>query len=249
MSDGGKVTIESSNVEAPRAGSGARGRDAFVALSMTDTGSGMNAETAERLFDPFFTTKEPGRGTGLGLSIVHSIMTDLGGTIHVDSTPGDGATFTVYIPRTALAGLPDVEEPITPEAPQPPTILLVEDQDGVRLLLYRYLVNAGYKVLEARDGEAAIRIANEHESAIDLIVTDMVMPKANGIEVAKAVEEKRPGTQMVFISGYAEELMNGIETLPPGARFLPKPFSEREFLNAVDHLLKRGKNWTMKSSN
>ena len=238
MSGRGKVTIETMNLNLPRPASFPGETEPFVALSVTDTGIGMSAETAEHLFEPFFTTKQPGGGTGLGLSIVDSIVTDHGGTIHVDSTAGRGATFTVYLPRTAgTTDRPVIGEPDTREVAGAPTVLLVEDQAAVRRLLFDYLISAGSIVLEAGDGEEAIRLAGEHPGLIDLLITDVKMPGASGFEVARTLARKWEGMKTLFISGYAQELADGIENLPPGARFLPKPFARSEFLQNVNALL------------
>jgi PAS domain S-box-containing protein len=249
MPGGGRVTVETANVNMPRAGSLTNEREAFVALSVTDTGIGMSAETAEHLFEPFFTTKEPGSGTGLGLSIIHSIITDLGGTIHVDSRPGSGAAFTVYFPRAgADMEVHLAEDPVSAGIAEPATVLLVEDQESVRRLLRDYLFNSGYVVLEATNGEEAIRISGEHDGAIDLLITDVMMPRASGFEVARALAECRAGMKVMFISGYAEELENGLESLPAGARFLPKPFARTDLLKNVSDLLGRGKILSMRAS-
>jgi CheY-like chemotaxis protein len=249
MPGGGNVTIETANVDMPRAGSRISHGEAFVALRVTDTGTGMSAETIEHLFEPFFTTKEPGSGTGLGLSIIHSIITDLGGTIHEDSEPGNGATFTVYFPRAgASMELPAVDEPISREVSGPATVLLVEDQESVRRLLRDYLVDSGCSVLEATNGEEAIRIADGHYGVIDLLITDVMMPRASGFAVARALAKRRAGIKVMFISGYAEELEKGIENVPAGACFLPKPFSRLDLLKNVSDLLGRKKNLTMRAS-
>jgi two-component system, cell cycle sensor histidine kinase and response regulator CckA len=238
MPHGGSITIETANVEAPRAGTSATVREAFVSLSVADTGIGMSAEAAERLFEPFFTTKELGKGTGLGLSIVDSIITDLGGTIHVDSEPGKGATFTVYIPRVGTANsMPVIDDPGSVAATEGPTVLLVEDHEAVRSLVRNFLTSAGYRVLEAEDGEEGVRIGNEYDGAIDLLITDMMMPKSNGSEVARALSSRREGMKIIVISGHAAELVDALESFPVGARFLPKPFVRGDLLQHVSDLL------------
>jgi PAS domain S-box-containing protein len=241
MPQSGTITID-----LPRPASALNAREAYVSLSVTDTGTGMSRETAEHLFEPFFTTREQGKGTGLGLSIVHSIVTDLGGTIHVDSEPGCGACFTIYVPRAGVGRIaPPGAEAIPPESV---TILLVEDQEGARSLLRTYLTGAGYKVLEAENGEDAIGIARGHTGSIELLVTDVAMPKAGGFEVARALAEQRKGIRTMFISGYAQELLDGTETLPSGARFLPKPFARTDFLRNVSELLAQSKRHAMRGS-
>jgi signal transduction histidine kinase/CheY-like chemotaxis protein len=247
MPDGGGVTIETMNVDLPRPGESKSASEAFVAVSVTDTGSGMTAETAEHLFEPFFTTKERGSGTGLGLSIAHSIVTGDGGTINVESEPGCGSTFTIYLPRAEAAGaVPVVELPARGTTSEPSTVLLVEDQDGVRNLVRGYLLSAGYKVLEADNGEAAIHLANEYVGRIDVLITDVLMPRAGGLEVAQSLAPQRPEMKIIFISGYAQELLNGIETLPTDAQFLPKPFIRTELLKVVSDLLAGKKTLAMR---
>jgi CheY-like chemotaxis protein len=205
----------------------------------------MSAKTAEHLFEPFFTTKGLGKGTGLGLSIVHSIVTDLGGTIHVDSEPGCGATFTVYLPRLEAApalpaiALPAIMEPAPRAATEPATLLLVEDHESIRCLLRNYLANAGYKVLDAGDAEEAIRMANQYEGSIDLLITDVVMPSGNGFEVARALGDRRPRMKTILMSGYPQEMASGRETLPAGARLLLKPFVREDLLKAVSAQLQQ----------
>jgi CheY-like chemotaxis protein len=242
LAGGGNVAIETANVNLPR--TAAAGADAFIALSVIDTGAGMTAETAEHLFEPFFTTKGLGKGTGLGLSIVHSIVTDLGGTIHVDSDPGAGATFTIYLPRAeAATALPVIPDPASRRATQQATVLLVEDHESIRCLLRCQLANSGYRVLDAESGEEAIRMANQHDGPIDLLITDIIMPRGSGFEVARALGDRRPRMKMIFMSGYPQELANGLEvrnpfdSLPPGARLLPKPFVREDLLKAVKDLL------------
>ena len=210
----------------------------------------MSTETAEHLFEPFFTTKQPGGGTGLGLSIVHTIVTDHGGTINVDSTPGKGATFTMYFPRTAAAAVrPALPASTTSGASDAVTLLLVEDQENVRGLLREYLLGAGYTVLEAADGEEAVRIANDYSGQIDVVVTDVMMPGLNGFEVARNLSIGRPEIKIIFISGYAQELVDSVANLPQGARFLPKPFAKTELLQKVSSLLLgREKSQVLKAS-
>lgn len=238
MPAGGEITVATSIAGKLRQGSSSGESGSFVVLSVTDTGNGMTPQTGEHLFEPFFTTKAPGRGTGLGLSIVHSIVTDLGGSIQVESEPGRGATFHIRIPCTA----------VTPDTAGPSIVLLAEDQDGIRRLLRDYLVNSGYTVFEAADGDQAIQIANERSGPIDLLLTDIVMPGAGGLEVAEAIARRRPRMKTVFISGYAQEFDKELMHLPPGTRLLRKPFSKAELLRNVRDLLDQDKSLAMKAS-
>ena len=221
MPSGGEITIRTAS------------EHSSVSLSVSDTGHGMSRETSEHLFDPFFTTKAAGSGTGLGLSIVHSIIADLRGSIHVASEPGRGASFRISIPAV--------------EVRQPLTVLLVEDQDGIRRLVRDYLVSDGYSVVEAADGRQAIQLANERPHPVDLLVTDMMMPGAGGLEVSETLTLRWPDLKTVFISGYAREFDKGGERVPPGARFLRKPFSKAELLNSVRDLLGNEKSLAMKA--
>ncbi len=249
MPDGGKITIQTANVDSPPAGTAGTVREDFVSLSVADTGIGMSAETAERLFEPFFTTKERGKGTGLGLSIVYSIISDLGGSILVDSEPGRGTTFTLYIPRAGTADRPPViDDSDSVEATEQPTVLLVEDHEAVRSLVRNFLISSGCKVIEAEDGGEGIRLGSEYDGAIDLLITDMMMPKSNGLEVARALASRREGIKIIFISGHLAELVNALEGLPPGARFLPKPFVKGDLLKHVSELLGPKKKLTMTRS-
>jgi PAS domain S-box-containing protein len=237
IAEQGNITIETASLNLPRPGADAS-VEAFVSLSVTDTGSGMRAETAEHLFEPFFTTKGLGKGTGLGLSIVHSIVTDLGGTIHVDSEPGCGATFTIYLPRAeAASALPVVHDPASRQIAPQATVLLVEDHEGIRCLLRNHLINSGYRVLEAGNGAEAIRIGKQHDGPIDLLITDIIMPNGGGFDVARALGDRRPWIKMIFMSGYPQELDRGFENLPPGARLLLKPFVKADLLQAVSDML------------
>jgi two-component system cell cycle sensor histidine kinase/response regulator CckA len=234
--DGGTITVETMNAEVTQPSSSVP--RSCVALRVSNTGAGMTAETAQHLFEPFYTTKETGKGTGLGLTIVDSIVTDLGGRIHVNSEPGRGATLTIYFPRAeTAAGM----------SGNPATILLADDEKGVRNLLRGYLVRAGYTVLEAGDGEEAIRIGNAHAGTIDLLITDVVMPKASGFDVARALSGQA-GIRILFVSGHAQEFSDGHENLPAGALFLPKPFKRAEFLKNVRDLLATQQARTLKSN-
>jgi two-component system cell cycle sensor histidine kinase/response regulator CckA len=234
----GRIIIETANLDVPRADSSPEEMEHFIALSVTDTGTGMSPEIAEHLFEPFFTTRPPGGGTGLGLAIVHSIVTDHGGTIHVDSTPGAGATFTIYFPQAGLFTSPVATGDLDVlQVAGPATLLLVEDQESIRGLLRNYLISAGYNVLESANGEEALRIANEHAGPIDVLITDVMMPGPDGFEVAKTLTRRRAGIKVVFISGHAQEMIDGIENLPPDSRFLRKPFARNELLKKVNSLL------------
>ena len=251
----GSITIETSNVDIRHAEFTSETGDDFVSLSVTDTGTGMSADTAERLFEPFFTTKARGSGTGLGLSIVHSIVMDHGGTIHVDSAPGSGTTFTICLPRAqASTGGPvtcglDASKVDGSNVAAPATILLVGDREVARRLIYGYLARAGYKVLEAPGGLEAIRIATEHAGTIDLMISDIGMRDANGFDVARIVADRQAETKIILISGHSGKPLKGAGNPPPGAHLLSRPFTRTELLKIVNALLTAEVNSrTMKAS-
>jgi two-component system cell cycle sensor histidine kinase/response regulator CckA len=249
MATGGKITIETANVEKPRPDAPSRERDQFVSVSVRDTGTGMSVETVEHLFEPFFTTKEPGRGTGLGLSIVHNIVRDLGGTIHVDSEKGRGSTFTVHLPRAAsLAAVPPIEEATRAWPDDPPSVLIVENREKLRRIIGEHLTGSGYRIMEAADGEAALRLVSEHASNISLLVIGATVPPAGGFELAREIAATQDGVQAIFVSGYVQELADELEGAPAGASFLPRPFNVHELLSNVKALLEPKKAASMGAS-
>ena len=208
MPKGGKLTIETANVDLDESYARLHPNvkpGKYVMLAVTDTGTGMDTKTQAHIFEPFFTTKEPGKGTGLGLATVYGIVKQSGGWIWVYSEVGRGTAFKIYLPKVSDVGEPD--KPRGTRTPPPrgtETILLVEDQDGIRDLARPYLEGMGYKVLEAPDGEAALQIAQRHNGNIDLLLTDIVMPKLGGQELAKRMTALRPEVRVLYMSGYAE---------------------------------------------
>ena len=228
MPDGGTLSILTRNerVEAhDPAHPGVPAGD-WVVLELADSGVGMDGETQARIFEPFFTTKERGQGTGLGLATVYGIVRQAGGTVRVRSTPGEGSTFTLYLPRTVVA-----REARRPEAPAPAargggeTVLLVEDEDAVRAIARETLARWGYRVLLAPDGAAALTLARRHHEPIDLLLTDVVMPGLHGRALAEALQRDRPSLRVLFMSGYTEDevLHRGIST--EALAFIAKPFT------------------------
>jgi PAS domain S-box-containing protein len=210
----------------------------YVMIAITDTGSGMSRETQRRLFEPFFTTKEVGKGTGLGLSTTYGIVKQSKGYIWVSSELGRGTTFTIYLPRAASVPA-EVAVSAIPDAPQTgsETVLLVEDESGVRLLTKRFLDKAGYRVLEAANGNDAERVFAQHGGAIDLVVTDVMMPDCGGPELIGRLQEKAPALRVLYMSGFSEQsaLRNaGIEL---GVPFVHKPFTASELVRQVRHAL------------
>jgi len=229
MPKGGKLTIETSNIIFDN--SYARtpavvAPGSYVMIAVTDTGFGMNAETQAHIFEPFFTTKEKGKGTGLGLATVYGIVKQSGGYVWVYSELDKGTTFKVYLPRIDEAPTP--KEPKS--APEPAakgteTILLVEDEQGVRELAKEYLELSGYRVLVAKDGNAAVKTAAEYPGAIDLIMTDVVMPGISGRELASKVTALRPGIRVVYMSGYTDQAIVHHGILDSEVMLLQKPFT------------------------
>jgi PAS domain S-box-containing protein len=213
----------------------------YICITVTDTGIGMDAETRSRAFEPFFTTKEKGMGTGLGLSMVYGIVKQSGGYINVESSPGAGATFHIYLPRSEDATEPDavVSEAVC-AAGGHETILLVEDEDSLRSLTRQSLESSGYQVLEARDGTSALETSMQHRGTIDLLLTDIVMPGMNGRALAQELIRRRPEIKIVYMSGYTGQSYSDESPINPGSFFLAKPFSRqvltskiREALDAV----------------
>ncbi len=210
----------------------------YVRLRVSDTGTGMSRATVERAFEPFFTTKPKGQGTGLGLATIYGIITEAGGQVQIYSEPGVGTTITALLPATADTAVVDGATVVTPaQAGRGETILVVEDEDSLRALTQRILTRNGYQVLTAADGPAALARAADHPGPIDLLLTDVVMPRMLGHELAHQVLETRPGVRVIYMSGYAETVLTVHKTLPPGVTLLSKPVSESALLGTVRQAL------------
>jgi signal transduction histidine kinase len=240
MPKGGKLTIETANVLFDEACGGEHEGTApghYVMLAVSDTGIGMDETTQARIFEPFFTTKEPGRGTGLGLSTVFGIVKQSRGSIGVHSEPGSGATFKVYLPRAL--GAPHVDEapPGTREAHGTETILLVEDEAQVRTVATGILRKIGYTVLVASNGADALRICRECKTEVHLLLTDVVMPKMNGRELAESVAQLFPNVKLLFMSGYASDSILQHGDLGLRAGFLQKPLTPSALTAKVREVL------------
>ena len=238
MPQGGRLSIETAHIvlDRPYLPEGVVVQaGTYVMLRVRDTGIGMESAVQSRVFEPFFTTKGPTKGTGLGLSTVYGIVKQAGGYIWVESEAGQGSTFTIYLPQAPPAA---AEPELKPPEPEPAvaaseTILLVEDEGGVRRLACRILNRQGYRVIEASNGIEALEIAGQSDTLIDLLVTDLVMPRMGGRELAARVHEQRPAMKVLFMSGYTNDEVLRHDLLDPGVAFLPKPFSPRDLLNAV----------------
>jgi CheY-like chemotaxis protein len=241
MPHGGRLTIETSNVSVGADESDAPGPmppGRYVLLTVGDTGDGMDAATASRIFEPFFTTREQGRGSGLGLATVYGMVKQSGGYIWVESEPGAGTVFKVYLPpaeSVMIARSPHRASDLDKKQGWE-TVLLVEDEDAVRSLARAVLRRHGYTVLEARHGVDALRLAERHHDEIHLLLTDMVMPHMSGPELADRLSSVRPAMKVLFMSGYVDRT-----AVPDFASvsFLQKPFTPETLSRKVRLILDR----------
>jgi signal transduction histidine kinase/ActR/RegA family two-component response regulator len=241
MPNGGKLTIQTQRLKVDEAYAGARPPlkpGEYVQLAVTDTGHGMDAATKSRIFEPFFTTKESGKGTGLGLATVYGVVRQSGGFIWVESSPGEGSRFEVYLPRAVEKQKAVSWERIPARARQgTETILVVEDEDEVRSLASEFLRSAGYNVLTAKDGLEALEISKRRGSTIQLLLTDIVMPKMRGTELAHELRARFPNLKIVYMSGYLEQDTFGGEALER-AMLLQKPFSRDTLVAQIGEAFK-----------
>jgi len=257
MPDGGRLTLRTANIgadESERFDCKGMPIGEYVLVEVEDTGTGIAPEIIEKIFDPFFTTKETGKGTGLGLSTVYGIIKQTGGFIYVESEPDQGTTFRIFLPRYIPAA-DDVQPPQLPETTAPAlagaisaaeearrvatdltghgTILLVEDEEGLRALNARGLHSRGYTVIEAGNGVEAMEALERQGGHVDLVVSDVVMPEMDGPALLKELRKRNPDIKVIFVSGYAEDAFQ--KSLPEGDRpnFLPKPFTLKQLVAAV----------------
>ncbi|NBC32126.1 MAG: PAS domain S-box protein [Alphaproteobacteria bacterium] len=245
MPAGGRLTIATRNVTTvspTRRGSEEMPPGAYVAIEVTDTGIGIPAENLNRIFDPFFSTKEVGAGTGLGLSTVYGIVRQTGGYVFVDSKPDAGARFTIHLPlyqetAESRADSHPSGEPQPRDLTGAGRILLVEDEDPVRMFSARALRNKGYEVIEARSGDQALDHLKENDEAIDLLITDVVMPKIDGPTLIRMVRERRPDIKVICISGYAEDKFRDQMGAGSATHFLAKPFSLKQLAARVKDVM------------
>jgi len=242
MSRGGKLTIETANVELDETYSRTHGDvipGRYVMLAVSDTGIGMTPEIKNRLFEPFFTTKEKGKGTGLGLAMVYGIVKQSGGNIWVYSEAGMGTTFKVYLPR--------VDEPLEEKKKRKlsegklprggETVLAVEDNKDVRRLAAQILKRQGYRVLEAANGGEALLVCGKLKEEIHLLLTDVVMPGMSGHELAQRLSVLRPEMKILYMSGYSDDSIASYGILNEKVSFIPKPFSLEVLVNRVREVL------------
>jgi CheY-like chemotaxis protein len=205
----------------------------YVSLTVSDTGVGMSADVQAHLFEPFFTTKEQGKGTGLGLATIHGVVTGCGGSIGVYSEVGRGSSFVVYLPcATALAVPAAAETAPSSMAVRARTVLVVEDADGLRELILRMLQRQGHTVLLASNATEALQRFEEHP-AIELLLTDVIMPGASGPELTVDLLKRRPSLQVIYMSGYTEDTIVRHGVVLPGINFLHKPFTARALARKI----------------
>jgi two-component system cell cycle sensor histidine kinase/response regulator CckA len=240
MPNGGRLVIETRNcdVGSPPVSNPETAPGLYVRMSVTDTGTGIAAETLESMFEPFFTTKEQGKGTGLGLSIVYGIVRQNGGWIEVSSEIGTGTTFRIYLPRvrpeTLSARQPDPQQAVSGGGE---TVLLVEDQEEVRTLARTILRAQGYRVIDGANGAEAWVLAREYDGPIHLLLTDVVMPGMNGKELSERLHTKRPAMKVLFTSGYTADVIANRGILQPQVVYLPKPFTAETLVTKVREAL------------
>ena len=246
MSQGGRLTLKTSNVTLDQAyvrqHRGAR-PGPHLLLAVSDTGTGMDAETQSHIFEPFFTTKSAGKGTGLGLSTVYGIVKQSGGYIGVESAPGRGTTFEIYLPLVEEAAAGGKLRPalLAPRPGGTETILVVEDEMSVRRLTGEFLASNGYRVLEAQDGGEALQVCEKHRGPIHLLVTDVVMPGMSGRDLAVRLAGQRPEMKVIYMSGYTDDTIVQHGVLEEGILFLQKPFSLDELASVVREGLEVGR--------
>jgi CheY-like chemotaxis protein len=234
--EGGTLTIETLEREIGKAARARHVRPGpYVVLVVRDTGTGMDSEALRHLFEPFNGATSPQRRSGLGLSIVHGIVRQNGGVVRVASEPGHGTSVKVYLPRVELAENP-LENP-TQELRGGETVLIAEDEEGVRELLRKVLGDHGHAVLEARHGRDALMVADRYERPIDLLITDVVMPEIGGGELVQRLQSQRPGLKVLYISGYTNDEIVRRGVRRTEAHFLQKPFTSQELMRKVRQVL------------
>ena len=242
MPQGGKLILETANVgideEMARKYTFPVSTGSYVLLSVCDTGIGIDRKIQQKIFEPFFTTKETGKGTGLGLSTVYGVVKQSGGYIAVESAPGKGATFTILLPRVEQSAEGEASDAAPAAlARGTETILLVEDEEGLRRATRSRLESFGYKVLEAANANAAVALSNQTSGDIHLLLTDVVMPGTNGKSLADQIRKQRPETRVLYISGYTGQRFDEKAMFDPDGHFLQKPFTRHDLAQKVREVL------------
>jgi two-component system, cell cycle sensor histidine kinase and response regulator CckA len=204
---------------------------------VSDSGIGMDAETQAHIFEPFFTTKHSVGGTGLGLSTVYGIVEQSGGKITVESTPGEGTTFGIHLPRYAGPEVPNQAQEQAGGSVRKETLLLVEDESAVRESVRRLLEGQGYTVIEARDGAEALRLYDRNATGIDLVLTDVTMPGIGGFELVQQLRARRPDLRVVFMSGYADKALATNGAIPHHTAYIEKPFNVKTLVQRLREVL------------
>jgi two-component system cell cycle sensor histidine kinase/response regulator CckA len=242
MPMGGTLTIELANAPTPQQLRELHPdtADTCVALSVTDTGVGMTPEVQKRIFEPFFSTKSPSKGTGLGLSMVYGVVVQSGGSIRVESGPGRGTRFVIHLPVAQDERMPSAPEaPALGELRGTETILLVEDERAIRELVRKVLGGYGYHVLEAADTTDAVRIAEHYRGAIHLLLSDIVMPRMSGPELAQHLVPLRSDIGVLYMSGFSNRLSTSVGSVSPAVDMLRKPFTPETLATKVRESLNR----------
>ena len=246
MPEGGELRVSTATVWIDGQNDDARPHEAgarcCVMLSVGDTGTGMDEQTRQQIFEPFFTTKEEGKGTGLGLAMVYGFVNQSGGSIRVESQPGQGSTFRLLLPTASAPAPSQADQPmqLQPGKHVTGTILVAEDDEAVRHLIVGVLRSRGHHVIEAGDGRQALPLGEHYDGPIDLLLTDIVMPGMDGIQLALRMQESRPELKLLFITGYTDRTDDLTHLVEAGADLLVKPFSPDALVRAVGQLLSRG---------
>jgi signal transduction histidine kinase/CheY-like chemotaxis protein len=240
MPTGGTLSVDTGNitVDADTLAGGSKAREGRnVRLRVSDTGTGMSADVIQHAFEPFFTTREEGAGTGLGLATVYGIVTEAGGHTKIYSEPGGGTTFTITLPVTTEAATPILDLAPYQREPKGETVLVVEDEAALREVTKRIFTRNGYRVITAQNGPEALDIARDHPGEIHLLVTDVVLPRMLGKEVAEKMRLIKPGIEVLFMSGYARPVLASQGRLDPNVALVEKPFSEADLLAMAGQVL------------
>lgn len=254
MPNGGRLVVDTSVVEldaATVAQNPQQRAGSFVCLTVRDNGSGIPADLMSQIFEPFFTTKDVGKGTGLGLATVYGIVEQHNGWVNVTSEIGQGTTFRIFLPRLAVANVPEPAKPnIAKVQGGTETILLVEDEAPLRMLAKKYLGRQGYRIIEAASGAQALKLWPECKDQIALVVTDMVMPGGiSGRELAQQLRREVPGLKIIFTSGYSADIAGKDFPLQEGLNFLPKPFNPADLARLVRQTIDQPANFNAPETN